>query len=387
MNVKELDNECMGCGLCANNCPAKCIKMSENYEGFYRPMIDRNLCSNCGLCYNKCPVCQPTIQITPLKVYAAKDKNLINRKKSASGGVAAVFATHIIEQGGVFAGVRYDDDFNVVHSLCTSLDEVDLYRDSKYAQSYTGDIFLQIQEKLDSGQKVIVTGTPCQIAAMRIFFGYSNKDLLLCDFVCHGVPPQRILKNCIKLIENEANKKVSRIFLRDKTDGWKNSNMKVEFENGEEYIIHRRDSVFYKIFGSNYSLQESCYQCKFRNFNTYSDITLGDYWGIEEVYPDFYDNNGVSIVIVNSKKGESFFDEISECFDIIETDIKHAVSTHPKLLKSAPRNDCRDYFLKEVKKDISVKKFKEATDKFSGSNFINKVKRKILIYSNGKINL
>jgi len=65
-----------------------------------------------------------------------------------------------------------------------------------------------------------------------------------------------------------------------------------------------------KLFLSDIALRESCYNCNFKLGNKYSDITLGDFWGVKNVYPEMYDKKGVSAIIINTEKGNKLFELI-----------------------------------------------------------------------------
>ncbi len=370
-------DECIGCGLCAEVCPKNCITMKNNKQGFLEPVIDKTNCVNCGLCEKSCPVIYKRERIAPITAYALKEKNAQSRLKSASGGAASVFAKHIIENGGVYSGVKLDNQFNAVHDICDNIENIDLFRDSKYIQSDMTGIYSKIKEAVSVGQKVFATGTPCQIAALRRQFGYDNDNLILCDLVCQGVPTPLVLKKQIELLESRTGKKIEKFYFRDKTNGWEKSNVKVIYEDASYDIIERKDSEFFRIFSHNISMRKACYNCKFRDFNLYSDITIGDYWGIDKKHPDFNDDKGCSLVMVNTQRGKKLLEEVSEKVDIIETGVEFAVETHPKLLKSVLENPYREAFFSRFNKDIGPKEFEKVVDAFTGAGIISRIKRKL----------
>ena len=183
--LKDL-NFCTGCAHCVSVCPKKCITMRSNNEGFLFPDIDTSKCAKCFSCYSSCPQICGTKITKPISCFAVKDKDTKKRLKSASGGISSVFFEHFLNLGGVCTGVKFDEEFNAVHSVCKTFSEIDLFRDSKYVQSQIGNIYEDIGNALKKSKKVFVTGLPCQIAAIRkkfglnsnLFFFEQNKEII-----------------------------------------------------------------------------------------------------------------------------------------------------------------------------------------------------------------
>lgn len=376
MNISDIGASCVGCGLCVEVCPKQCIRLRGDSEGFLQPIIDSEACVNCGVCKKKCPVNQPQIKIEPFTAYAVKAKDEESRLKSASGGAAATFAEKVIDDGGFFTGVVYDEKFNVVHEVCREKNKIDLFRDSKYVQSDMNGIYKKIGELLNDGKQVFATGTPCQIAALRSRYGNENKNLILCDFVCTGVSTPELIKKYIAFVEHSEKKKVKNIYLRDKTNGWKNSNVRFVFDDDSQKIVLRENCEFYN-FALSSAVRNSCYSCKFKNFNIYSDITIGDYWGIDKKYPDFNDNKGCSLVMINTERGSSFFEKTLPYFDVVETGVDFAIETHPKLLKSIGKDINRSAFFGDFRKTDSPESFKKLVKLYTSKDIISTIKRKL----------
>ncbi len=376
MTVLNDESLCTGCGLCEQICPKGCITMKPKEGGFLYPSIDSDKCVNCNLCRNKCPINQIKMKNMPLKSYAFKDKIEKERVRSASGGAASVFAKAVLKNGGIYTAVRYDEDFNVIHDVCADIGELDSFRDSKYVQSSTSGIFEKIKSALDEGRQVVATGTPCQIAAIQNYLGQTYDNLILCDLICHGVPSPLVFKCYLKSTERAKGKTIKSFYFRDKTNGWRKSNVKIIFDDNSEQIISRRDCDFYRLFGNNMIFRKSCHSCNFREFNTSADITIGDYWGIEKKYPDFADETGCSVVIINTEKGQRFFDNIKDKAEILETETTFAIETHPKLLHSITESVFRTKFFKVLKADGSG--YKKAVNTFLNNGLVSKSKRFII---------
>ena len=71
-------------------------------------------------------------------------------------------------------------------------------------------------------------------------------------------------------------------------------------------------------------------------------IPLADFWGIQKFHPDFYDDNGVSLVLVNTEKDKDYFDLIKDRLEIIESDYEKASAMNSNLVVASERPACRD---------------------------------------------
>lgn len=311
--------------------------------GFIYPEIDASTCIICGKCSKVCPVLAVKEKKDPLNCYAFMAKQESSRLKSASGAASMLFAEQIIETGGVFCGCRFDDELKAIHDVTDDIGKLDMYRDSKYVQSDMSSAWNKISEAVMRGQKILVTGTPCQIAAVKSRFGECEK-IITCDIICSGVPDPSVFELYKRSLEKACGKPIKEFYFRDKTNGWKKSNIRVVYHDGSEQIIERKDSYYYRLFGNNIYFRECCYNCAFKNFNTSADLTIGDYWGIERLLPEADDDKGCSLVIVNTDKGENLLSEVMHKAIIWETPLEFAIATHPKLEKSIQRSVYRNLF-------------------------------------------
>ena len=377
MKILESEGMCTGCALCVDICPKGAITMQARPNGFKYPDIDGEACIHCNLCKKKCPVLQPKKKIEPIEAYALRDKCEIDRLKSASGGAATLFMKKVLERGGICSGVVLNSRFEAVHELCESESTLDAFRDSKYIQSDTNGIYKRIEAALSERPLVLVVGLPCQIAAVRGRFGECD-NLVLCDLICHGAPSPLILKKNIELLESDHGYKVKGFLFRDKTNGWRNSDVKVSFADGSTVVLERKNSEFFRLFAQNLILRPSCGDCAFKGFNISSDLTLGDYWGIEKRFPEFDDDTGCSLVMVNTMRGKAFLDGIKDCADCVDTGVDFAIETHPKLIKSVKRNPYSAVFFKELIKKPSPAHFRRLVNIFCSQSIIKKTIKKML---------
>lgn len=260
------------------------------------------------------------IEKQPL-IYAVKNKSEQTRASSTSGGIFTAASDYILDNNGVVYGVKFDEDFNVLHDKAFSKKERDKFRGSKYVQSYLGDIFSEIVDQLQGDQKVLFSGTPCQVAGLLSFLTkkkINSENLLTVDIVCHGVPSPMIWQNHISKLLH----KYSSFFdynFRDKRVGWRGANVSIGIKNKGYQINSPVLLSFVRLYFRSFITRPCCHKCQYTSINRHSDITIGDFWGIEKSMPEFDDNKGVSLVLVNSEKGNSFFQNISPCLIIKES--------------------------------------------------------------------
>lgn len=342
--------DCCGCSACYSACPIKAISMVEDEEGFLYPHINNSKCIDCGLCIKMCPNINKNECGKTSSFYAVKHKQEDIRSVSSSGGIFSAMAQTIISSGGVVYGATYDKMFSVRHLRTTDEDWTRL-RTSKYVQSDMGDNFVDVKEDLLRGNEVLFTGTPCQIAGLKNYLSDVDTDkLITSDLVCHGVPSPGIWREYLEYISKKTKSTIGKVNFRNKNGcGWHNSTIKIESTNGDVLLDESKSQdFFYRLFFNHLILRPCCYSCQYANLNRVGDITIGDYWGIENHYPEFDDDRGVSLVMINTDKGRMFFDRIAtEC---CVTSIRKEECMQPNLKKPAKDYGGRDRFWTLYKK-------------------------------------
>ena len=339
--------DCCGCQACYNICPKNAIEMQEDEKGFKYPKIDKEKCINCGLCNKVCPVINNKSIKNEPKAYAAYCKNEEIRKNSSSGGIFTLIATQIIVEGGVVFGASFDESFNIKHIKIEEKEELQKLRGSKYVQSNIGETFKQAKKYLEDNRKVLFTGTPCQIEGLRNFLQKEYENLYLQDIICHGIPSPKVwnkYKEYRKYKDKEEPKKIN---FRNKNDGWSRYCLLFDYKSSEYKNTPSKD-LYLQMFLQDLSLRDSCYNCKFKKYNRVSDITLADFWGIDNILPKMNDNKGTSLLIINSTKGQELFDKIKEETTFKEADLEEAVRYNTSMIQSVKYNSKRDKFFEEL---------------------------------------
>lgn len=314
-------SKCCGCGACYNVCPCKCISMYVDSEGFSYPMIDKNRCIDCSLCEKICPVLHPVQIAEKPVVFAAINNNAAIRERSSSGGIFTLLAERTIKKGGVVFGASFDENWRVVHQYTETMEGVARFRGSKYVQSDIGTSFQDAKHFLDQGREVLFSGTPCQIAGLKNYLRKSYSNLFTVDLVCHGTPsPDIWRKYLLETICKRLNLKnikdlnigdhISNICFRSKENGWKNFHVRFEYKNGEVESLPFYRNSYMSVFLSNLSLRPCCYSCPAKLYQIQSDITLADFWGVNEICPEIDDDKGCGLIFVNDKEKLELLDSL-----------------------------------------------------------------------------
>ena len=375
IDFKDKSN-CCGCYSCYNICPKKAIEMVEDEKGFKYPKIDKEKCINCGLCEKVCPIIANLRVENKPEAYACMNKDEDIRIQSSSGGIFTVLASYIIDKGGIVFGASWNEDFTKVeHTYTDKKEELYKFRGAKYLQSDINKSYEKAKEFLDEGKYVLFSGTPCQIEALKLFLRKDYEKLYLQDIICHGVPSPKSWSKYKDYIESKYEDKMQSMYFRDKTaEGWNKYHVKIQFENEHYYDVEHGKDVYMKAFLSNISLRDSCTSCKFKKENRVSDITLADFWGINDIKPEMNDEKGTSLVIVNSEKGKDLFNKISDNVKSEKVDFYRAIKPNPSMNNISPKNSKNEEFFE----DINKKSFDEVVKKYVPEPSIaKKVLRKV----------
>ena len=337
----EISHRCKGCGVCAELCPNRAILMKPGQDGFSYPYINQKLCSSCGKCAAVCPDRKTANPVEDRAVYGVKCRSEQIRQRSTSGGVFYLLAEQVIGRGGCVYGAVLNEDYEVCHTCAQTLEEVLPMHGAKYVESKLGGCFGEIRDRLDR-QAILFTGTPCQVAGLKAFVG-DHRNLYTVDMVCHGVASPKAYARYMHWLTREG--PVTEFGFRSKATGWHASSVTYR-RNGNVYTERLGENPYTKLYFRGLLSRESCHCCQYASFDRFSDMTIGDYWGIEKVNPAFDDNKGVSLVILHSEKGRALFGEISQKAEVFQSDPAHCLQ--PQLQAPAEKNRSRDRLMRDL---------------------------------------
>lgn len=339
--IKE-KKDCCGCSACASVCPHDAIEMKVDDEGFVYPDVDVHSCVDCKACEKVCPLRANyvPVQTDYPKVFAAVNKDETEYNASSSGGMFMLIAREIMKHGGVAFGSRYDADFRVVHSLAEDMVGCARFQGSKYTQSDTIGVYPKVRQFLKEGRKVLFTGTPCQVAGLRLYLKKEYENLFCCDLICHGVPSPSIYADYLNFVSQ--NKKIARINFKYKIKGKDRTTLRIDYSDGTSIQDCLKTRVWNELQFSGCIERPSCYDCKFTNFHRPGDISLGDFWGLNKLHSNFCKGKCPSLVILNTNKGLEMWQRVDEQVLSMESNMTECLQ--PQLIHPTVMADNRVQF-------------------------------------------
>ena len=314
--INNIEKQCMGCGACVNICPVNAIKMTFNEKGFYTPQVDEEKCIKCGKCLKVCAALDYESNNKEPQVYAvaAYDEERIH---STSGGAFAVLAKYVLKNNGYVCGVAWADNWEAKHVIIDKVEDLPKLRFSKYVQATTGDSYKKIKELLENGKTVLFSGTPCQNAGLSKFLNKNYSNLIMVDILCHGAPSPKVWQDYLNKNYNKEN--IAEINFRDKFEDWNVGTWEAIYNTNYGYIKEndkkKQIGIYYEAFLKHILSNDACMECKYKHIPRPADFTLGDFWYLRN-NPKYDSKKGLSVLLLNNKKAESLFKNLSRDFKI-----------------------------------------------------------------------
>lgn len=278
-------------------------------------------------------------------VYAVKHKDTNIIKQSSSGGLFTALSDAFLESGNAVASCLYNYETDKVEfQIYEDTNTRDSARGSKYIQATIGDGFKNVSEwlKANPDKELITFGTGCQMNGLSRYLELKKlrSRVVFVDIICHGATSPGLWEKY--LIDKGIKGKLEYISFKDKRNGWHNPTV-YSVVNGEEISIKDFSELFY----GKWAIRESCYECPFTKIDRDTDITIGDYWGIESAMPKFADPMGVSLALIHSKEGLELFEKIKGKIDYRQSNKNDCLQ--PRLISPANRPKDRKQFWSDEK--------------------------------------
>lgn len=321
---------------------------------------------------------QNDVQFIKTKVYAGRLKDRDMLMKSSSGGAFSALSDCFLNNGNAVVATVYNYESNTAEfCLIQTKKERDAALGSKYMQSKPANIFCEAYQwlKINPDKKLLFLGMGCQADGFRKFSELKGiRDrVYIVDIICHGSPSPKLWREYAETLEKKKGK-ITYLTFKDKRNGWKTPMAFVKI-NGNEVSINDYVRVFY----NRCALRPSCHECFYATTERKIDITIGDFWHIENTIPDFYDTNGNSLFLIHTNRGEELFDQIKENLDYCMSDTKQCWQKN--LEAPTPASEHRQEFWIDYHRegiDFIMKKYGNISFRNKLKSGIIKIKRKLI---------
>lgn len=384
-------SKCTGCAVCQDACPIGCITMDENNGLHWYPTIDQEKCIKCGKCVKVCPALNDTLTCDfEQKYYASWSNDPSERKQGTSGGVGTALSRYALSQGWIVVGAGFDKQWDLYHKIVSNVDELVNLRGSKYLQSKTTDIYKQIEHLVISGKHIFFIGTPCQIEALkRLIPVNKHGQITTCGIICHGINSSRVWKDFIHFIEKKHGSSIEYYNFRSKVKGWgengrgsKRLYVEYKLKSGKKHVEPAWKNLFHHWFGLHLMMRECCFDCKYRVLQRNSDITIGDFWGLNKILPELTNTeDGVSIAIASTPQGQAIIEQCG-VLSLIPTDENKTPKVLAGFLNTRDKNIVNAELerMKTFEKEYEGSGFEVMRRKYPTDTIWKKILRSILFH-------
>ena len=326
-------------------------------------MVDGKKCIECGLCIRSCHYKSAPDLHTPIRSMAAVNKDKTLLKNSASGGMFSAIAEAFLNEGGYVCGAAMDfieNAADVRHIIIHSTDELYRLQKSKYVQSRTDRVYKELQTLLKNGEKVLFSGTPCQVEAAKTIAKRFGGELYTIDIICHGVPSNRFFSDFISCEAEKRKVKICALDFRDKKYGWgeNGSIVGVDLQGAamEKQIAPETISYYHYFFDGEIS-RDCCYQCPYAQRQRVGDITIGDYWGVQQYDPQLLveqggtinSKEGVSCLLINTERGQHLVEKYGAKIESYPVEFSNIAQVNTQLNRPTKHTRLRNKIFRKYK--------------------------------------
>lgn len=298
------------------------------------------------------------------QVFSGYIKNEQTLLDASSGGLASCLSEIFLENKAIIYGVAYAEDFKTARYVrIDDINSLNKIRGTKYVETCKKIegvlVYKWVADDLKCGRTVLFFGLGCDVGAVHSFVRKNNindEKLYLVDILCHGPLPSKVLEKYIDQLENRFQSKVTIFEMKKKVTGWTPPYVYAKFENGKEYqaLFSETDLgiAFYKV------ARPPCTQCQFKGENHRGDLCIGDFWGITAKM-EGWNPNGVSVMIVQTPKGNRLLEMIDNRFELRTADYEFVVAHNPMYVQS--RKPVADY--EKFMQDLEMRDLRYAVSK------------------------
>ena len=328
-------NMCAGCYACVSTCTKSAITIKDEVTK-YNAYIDLSKCVQCDKCKKMCPNNNP-IQLREAIEIKQGWINSSLRESATSGGIATALSEQFIINGGWVCGCIFKEG-KFRFAITNRREDLFLFQGSKYVKSNPLDIYKEIEKKISNKEKVLFIGLPCQCAAIKNLIGEKGTLLYTVDLICHGTPSPKLLSSFLR------DKKIDIDKVQD-----------IKFRSNNKFCLQVDNKLFQKkgimdrytmAYLNKVMYTDNCYKCRYASTLRGTDITLGDSWGNNLDITER--KNGVSLIFVQTQKGQDLLDTISESATLLKVDSKKAIDNNEQLRKPCECPSERDDFFREI---------------------------------------
>lgn len=341
------EEDCCGCGACAEACPRGAVALRENRLGFAVAVIDAARCVDCSRCVEVCPRRSAVAAAGTPSYFAARLKDPRELGEVSSGGVFWALAQAVFAENGVVYGAVREGRDIVRHLRADSMEKARGMRRSKYLPSDMSGCYESVRRDLADGRLVLFSGTGCQVAALRLFLGGHGRGLVTAEVVCHGVPSALAWRIYVSEHEQSVGKRVVDVVNRDKSGGWKNNHYRFIYDDGTSRATPSATNPFHFSYLHGLILRGSCLTCEYARVPRVADLSLADFWRYAGVgIPR--DDGGVSLVAVNTEVGMDLMSKAASLLLSEQVTEEDARNSCRHMFSSPMGNAHRDDFLRTL---------------------------------------
>jgi len=299
---------CNSCGACFSVCTKNAISFRETICGNLFPHVNNNICSNCGLCLKVCPGTKISNELLKenfaepfagkaLKTFIGKASDEITNARSQSGGIVTALLFSLLRtnkiKGALVVSMEKGNPPRPVIRIAKTEEEIANAQKSKYCPVPLLSMMKEIEAQ---DIPLALVGLPCHIHGaynmMETYPCLAEKIRYKIGLICEGIMGYAAMDYIRSKISWNGKEKWLLIY-KDKSAGGYPGNIRVN-EKNKTYVLRKSLRMSLKDF----FIPQRCRIC-FDKMNIFSDITIGDAWGIKQACSE----KGYSVCIARNKAG------------------------------------------------------------------------------------